>query len=560
MNPDANSCDEGSFNSDIVPPLGSLSIYMGVVVGPGGAQIQSPGLRITVSGGMIDIANCAATTTAVSTLNGPLVMQQQCYWIHHLITPNPCGDGVVDGDEECDPNDRNANLPPGQRCTDQCRICGNNIATAPEQCDGMIGGGACRLAAGVAGPCVQCTNQCTIDHCGNGVKDMGEDCDIKDLADRLVIAGRCTANCTEDKCGNGVKDPNEKCDPTDPADPNKATCDGIGAAAPCQNYCGDGQTGGVEKCDNGVQNDGKSNVNGVICMANCTVKPAVCGDAIKDPGEDCDLGDPAKGVPTGMNGMAGSTCSKQCKNINVCPAMDGVFPSVCSETGGCANFVESSTPLVCGPTGVGLCGHCQVCGDGKPDVYEECDHGAANGTPGDTCDANCHNLVLTPGSLDCTGTLDADKDHYTILCSVTPAAGPPAGWTWTAESGTPDVLGNGTAGAGAANVVIKGDMAIPRENGKAGTVNVSVTTPPNIYSNGPMFTKTVTIGGIDCSGYDNTCSAAGVLFSKGGNPTECGNLDGNKYSCGVNNTGWKVGAGGSCTCPGTSGCTTTQCT
>ena len=32
-----------------------------------------------------------------------------------------------------------------------------------------------------------------------------------------------------------------------------------------------------------------------------------------------------------------------------------------------------------------------TCGNGKPDPGEDCDHGANNGQPGDTCDASCHN-------------------------------------------------------------------------------------------------------------------------------------------------------------------------
>jgi cysteine-rich repeat protein len=85
------------------------------------------------------------------------------------------------------------------------------------------------------------------------------------------------------------------------------------------------------------------NPNLVACAA-----AAVCGNGIKEPGEDCDDG-----------------------NATPC---DGCSPSC----------------------------HVEGCGNGTIECGEECDDGFANGAPGDPCDASCHvvqaaNVVFIPG-------------------------------------------------------------------------------------------------------------------------------------------------------------------
>lgn len=53
----------------------------------------------------------------------------------------PCGNGVLDGGEECD----DGNPDPSDGCTNTCTICGNGIVSAPEQCDdgNLIAGDGC---------------------------------------------------------------------------------------------------------------------------------------------------------------------------------------------------------------------------------------------------------------------------------------------------------------------------------------------------------------------------------------------------------------------------------
>jgi hypothetical protein len=109
------------------------------------------------------------------------------------ITGPTCGDGVVEGTEQCD-----GGPTPPARCP-ACVIvptCGDGIVDAPEGCD-------------TAGPSATCTVDCQpiIDLCGNGTVDPGEECDTSGAS------ATCTADCELiELCGNGTVDPGEECD------------------------------------------------------------------------------------------------------------------------------------------------------------------------------------------------------------------------------------------------------------------------------------------------------------------------------------------------------------
>jgi cysteine-rich repeat protein len=115
--------------------------------------------------------------------------------------PAECGNGNVEGDEQCD----DGNQEPGDGCEPECVFtpeCGNGEVEQGELCDD-----------GNQVDDDECSNACQINEvaeCGDGVTQRGEDCDDGNLED----GDGCQADCTitPPDCGNGVVEPGEDCD------------------------------------------------------------------------------------------------------------------------------------------------------------------------------------------------------------------------------------------------------------------------------------------------------------------------------------------------------------
>ena len=185
-----------------------------------------------------------------------------------------CGDGLVQGDEECDGENLEgascASLPGfgggALACTRECTFdvsdcradtCGNAAIDGAEECDGSNLGGQNCASLGFDGGTLACSEDCTFDEsgcqifsCGNGVIEGREQCEGADLDGKTCIsegfsAGTlaCTANCLLDTsgcqpCGDGMIQGDEECDG---ADLGGATClsqgfEGgtLGCSATCQ--------------------------------------------------------------------------------------------------------------------------------------------------------------------------------------------------------------------------------------------------------------------------------------------------------------------------------------
>ncbi len=175
-----------------------------------------------------------------------------------------CGNGTVEGDEECDLGDDNDDA--GQ-CTSACMIaaCGDGFVYAGfEECDD---GNTSNTDA--------CVQGCKVASCGDGFVQQGvEPCD--DGND--VETDDCTMACTPANCGDGIIQDGEQCD-----DGDMDTADECPA---CQlAFCGDGYIqAGIEVCDDGnlESNDG--------CIAPLCI-PAECGDGhVYEGMEECDDG------------------------------------------------------------------------------------------------------------------------------------------------------------------------------------------------------------------------------------------------------------------------------
>lgn len=174
-----------------------------------------------------------------------------------------CGDGLVESStltgrfEQCD----DGNKVNGDGCRNDCtlEICGDGVKDPQEACDD-----------GNTKDDDECRTNCTIPRCGDLILDAGEECERHHPDNEY----ECSVLCTYIICGDGVRDSEEACD-----DGN--TLAGDGCSSDCTlEYCGDGLLNVGEECEpEHPSNEG-------TCRANCTY--AVCGDGIRDSNEACD--------------------------------------------------------------------------------------------------------------------------------------------------------------------------------------------------------------------------------------------------------------------------------
>jgi hypothetical protein len=277
--------------------------------------------------------------------------------------PSDCGNGVLDGVEQCDTTDLNgficATVPGGFHggtlaCDSDCTLdtsgcfaCGNNNRQGTEECDGTDDGGLDCTNFGFDGGNLVCSGTCTFNtsgcySCGDGVIDTGagEACDGANLGSATCLSLgfdggtlACDADCggldTDGcfSCGDGDIDSGELCDPGPALNTNGQSCttlgfsDGtLGCKADCTfdvsacTQCGDGVLEAPENCDG-------LSFGGQTCCREC-------GNGDLEPGEDCDPTIPG-GIDCDALGFPGGTLA--------CDTLNCVY-----DTSGCAS------PGVCG--------------------------------------------------------------------------------------------------------------------------------------------------------------------------------------------------------------------
>lgn len=297
-----------------------------------------------------------------------------------------CGDGVVNqGWEVCDGA---AGVGAGETCSADCTqvySCGDGVVNqASEQCDGTAGVGAGET----------CSATCQILYCGDGVLNQGwEECDGTDGTTPGVTF--CTAECTLDNvppdCGDGIVQVGEECDGSvPPGAPDGAVCN----PTTCQlEWCGDGivQEALNEECD-GTAGVGPDET----CSATCEL--LTCGDGILNQAwEECD----------GTAGVgAGETCSETCELL-ICG--DGILNQEWEECDGTEGVAEGET---CSDT-------CELlfCGDGEINQeWEECD-GDDGVEEDETCSQECVILYCGDGVINQTWEVCDGEDWCTAECA-----------------------------------------------------------------------------------------------------------------------------------------------
>lgn len=376
--------------------------------------------------------------------------------------PPVCGDGTVEGGEECD--------PPGNGCSAQCEwICGDGVAHPPlEPCDS---GGI-----DTAG----CDSDCTPVECGDGHTNTaaGETCD--DGGD----SANCDGDCTGVSCGDGYinEAAGEECDPPGP------NCDASCHRIP---MCGDGVIDPGESCDDGntTSGDGCSSTCQSEYNDDCVeaipihegVTPFSTLDATTDGvsnGGLCQFGGQTYAdiwytySPACSGNLTISTCNTAdydtdlvIYNTCACTPTSGSLLGCRDDTSGCSGFTSTLTvPVTAGscylirvggynsdtdrgtgtimltnsgaPCGGPVCGNgnveageqcddgnttngdgcsstCQietpVCGNGNLEAGEQCDDGNTNN--GDGCDSNCQ-FETTGGGDECNDCIPASSSTY----------------------------------------------------------------------------------------------------------------------------------------------------
>ena len=140
--------------------------------------------------------------------------------------PAACGNGIIEGGEECDDGAANSDAAP-DACRSTCRepACGDGVVDSDEECDdgNLVDGDGCASDCTLPGDggCDggDCADSGSV--CGNGIVEDDEECD-DGAANSDVVPDRCRSDCTRPYCGDGVVDPGagETCEP-----PGTLLCD-----------------------------------------------------------------------------------------------------------------------------------------------------------------------------------------------------------------------------------------------------------------------------------------------------------------------------------------------
>jgi PGF-pre-PGF domain-containing protein len=256
-----------------------------------------------------------------------------------------CGDSINHPNETCDANTESCTTGDGydgtQDCLEDCsgftecktdEFCGDGIVNGLEACeDGTIsctttddynGTKYCAADCSAYTPCV------SADYCGDGIINGPEICDESLLNG---LPNHCNALCsgiTPPECGNGVTEGSEECD-----DANLENNDNC--LSTCKlNTCGDGFTSENESCDSGALNGQPNN-----CREDCSgLVDSVCGNSIKEAGEDCDDGD------LDNDDSCSNTCSSNICGDNICSSGEDCY-SCTQDCGKCYTLPAIRYPL-----------------------------------------------------------------------------------------------------------------------------------------------------------------------------------------------------------------------
>ncbi len=329
-----------------------------------------------------------------------------------------CGDGFVQGNEQCD----DGNDWDGDDCKSDCTLaCGDGVVNETEKCDSGIAArdvGACPTACDNSDACVVQVLS------GDGCQS---ECLVSNITDFVDSDGCCPASGDNTldsdcpvKCGNGVQESGELCDTAITAGMTGAcpvAADCVDTFACTTNELVDGGT--CQAVCNNADITTPANDDGCCplgaTLANDNDCNASCGDGVVTPSdnETCDTA-----IAAGMTGA--------CPLLADCVTADPCIPDTLIAGGTCTATCD--TTLI---TTIGLADSCcpsganantdsdcnPKCPNGVVESGEECDDN--NAVNGDGCDSMCKKEIVASAFRINTLVL-RDPHAYTnivIFCS-----------------------------------------------------------------------------------------------------------------------------------------------
>ncbi len=231
--------------------------------------------------------------------------------------------------------------------------------------------------------------------CGNGLVELGEDCD-KGMANS--DQGDCTAGCAHARCGDGLLWASaEECDSgIQYANTNimsgyqtcdKTTCSWLGG------WCGDGVVQNEEEaCDPSIDYPNEDESYHACEPGFCTWIGGWCGDGVKEGFEECDHGDGNADSAGCTSTCSAAVCGDGLLWAGVEQCELGIDYPGADEMSG----YQVCKPYVCEWKG-GACGD-----DLVQEAFEACDDG--NAVISDGCENDCTRTlrsIVTGGNHTC---------------------------------------------------------------------------------------------------------------------------------------------------------------
>ncbi len=284
-----------------------------------------------------------------------------------------CGNKKIEAGEQCDDGNRVLGDGCSASCQRECSL--NECSTGGESYCQATGGRHCNQLQN--GACYECVGEplyiCKGNECGfpEAVKFCGQQNMTCTSAMSTQTCIKCTSlhnaaiSCPADGCSvPGAKGFCAALGQTCVSDPSSNQCITCAGGAPIKCIGSECTKGGDAFCGS----------LGSLCMANpasdicvtCvppTAKP-ICGNAIKEGGEECDDG----------NTVDGDTCSSRCRRTNgqTCSKPEHCDSGVC-KNGQCVPCGTAIDEL-CGLHEECVHGTCvDLCGNGRVDAGEQCD-------------------------------------------------------------------------------------------------------------------------------------------------------------------------------------------